>query len=160
MKVKEIVLGIAINRKTNKKELVILDKTGKEYTVDIEKLKEHTENYFYDDFEFLKEWYFLDELNQRLNVSLDELYKIVKTDLFIAAINELIFDKEGKGHIYFLDSIGLYEIYKEIFNGNLDLETFRRVLLEMLMRIHYIYGLMDAFNEIEQIKQFINNKKL
>jgi hypothetical protein len=148
------LIGIAYDHKTNKKKLTILDKADQEsfyiHSIDIEKLKEHIDGYFDYDFESIKDEYLIDILPQKTNIPLDEFYKIVKTDLAIAAINKFIFDEVGS--IYIPDSDGLYLIYKEMFNGNLDLETFKKVLLEILIPRFYKYTIGNALYIVEKIK--------
>jgi hypothetical protein len=149
------LMGIAYDPKTNKKRLTILDKADQEgfyiHSIDIEKLKENIDNFFNEDFEFIKKAYPIDILTQKISIPLDEFYKIVKTDLALISINKYIFNKVGS--IYIPDSEGLYLIYKEIFNGNLDLETFRKALLEMLIQSFYRWAVGEALYIFEKISK-------
>ena len=155
----DLVMDIAYDPETNRKKMTILNKADQKsfciYSIDIEKLKELIDEDFNYDFESIKKAYLVDILTQKINISLDEFYKIIKTDLTIAAINKFIFDKVKS--IYIPDSGGIYLLYKEIFNGNLDLETFRKVFLEMLIQWSYKYIISNALYVFEEIKSLINN---
>jgi hypothetical protein len=152
------LFGIAYDPKTNKKKLTILEKADKEgfymHSIDIEKLKENIDGFFDQDFKSIKKAYLKDELIQKINIPLDEFYKIVKTDLAIALINKFAFDEVRA--IYIPDSEGLYLIYKEIFDGNLDLETFRKVLLEMLIQSYYRSIINETLYIFEKISKGIS----
>jgi hypothetical protein len=149
------LIGIAYDPKTNKKRLTILDKADQEgfyiHSIDIEKLKENIDHFFDYNFESIKKAYPIDILTQKINISLDEFYKIVKTDLALISINKYIFNEVRS--IYIPDSEGLYLIYKEIFNGNLDLETFRKALLEMLIQSVYRWTIGETLYLFEKISK-------
>jgi len=155
----DFVIDITYDPKTNRKKLTIFDKADQKgfyiHSIDIEELKELIDENFNDDFESIKKAYLLNVLAQKIDISLDEFYKIIKTDLTIAAINKFIFDKVKS--IYIPDSENIYLLYKEIFNGNLDLETFRKVFLEMIIQWFYKYVISNALYVYEEIKSFISN---
>jgi len=153
------LIGIAYDSQTNKKKLTILDKGDQKgfyiHSIDIEGLKERIDSLFDHNFEFIKEEYLKEELIQKINISLDEYYKIIKAELAILSINKYTFNKVES--IYIPDSKGIYFIYKEIFNGNLDLETFRKALLEMLVFRFYRFAIWSSIIDNEEDKLYINN---
>ena len=151
--------GIAYDPETNKKKLTIFDKADQRgfyiHSIDIERLKERIDDFFNYIFEFIKEEFLKDELVQKINISLDEYYKIIKTELAIISINKYIFNKVNL--TYIPDSKGIYFIYKEVFNGNLDRETFNKVLLEMLVFRFYRYLIRLSITSNEGDKSYMDN---
>jgi hypothetical protein len=155
------LFGISQDPKTNKKKLTILEKANQEgfymHLIDIEKLKENIDNLFDHNFESIKKEYLKDELIQKINISLDEFYKIIKTELAIISINKYIYNEVRS--VYIPDSEGFYLVYKEIFGGNLDLETFRKVLLEILVFRFYRFAIGQLLYIIEETKFNTDNTK-
>ena len=151
--------GIAYDPETNRKKLTIFDKADQKgfyiHSIDIEGLKERIDNFFDYIFELIKKEFLKDELVQKINISLDEYYKIIKAELAIISINKYIFNKVNS--IYIPDSEGIYFIYKEVFNGNLDLETFNKVLLEMLVFRFYRYLIRSSVIGNEGDKSYMDN---
>jgi len=152
-------IGIAYDPETNRKKLTIFDKADQKgfyiHSIDIEGLKERIDNFFDYIFEIIKKEFLKDELIQKINISLDEYYKIIKTELAIISINKYTFNKVNS--VYIPDSKGVYFIYKEIFNGNLDLETFNKALLEMLVFRFYRYLIRLSVTGNEKDKLYIDN---
>jgi hypothetical protein len=155
------LFGIAYDPETNKKTLTILEKADRGgfyiHSIDIEKLKEHIDNFFDHNFESIKKEYLKDELIQKINISLDEFYKIIKTELAIISINKYIYNEVRS--VYIPDSEGFYLVYKEIFGGNLDLETFRKVLLEILVFRFYRFAISQLLYILEETKFYTDNTK-
>jgi len=151
--------GIAYDPETNRKKLTIFDKADQKgfyiHSIDIEGLKERIDNFFDYIFELIKKEFLKDELIQKINISLDEYYKIIKAELAIISINKYIFNKVNS--IYIPDSEGIYFIYKEVFNGNLDMETFNKVLLEMLVFRFYRYLIRSSVIGNEGDKSYMDN---
>jgi len=153
------LFGIAYDPETNRKKLTIFDKADQKgfyiHSIDIERLKERIDNFFDYLFEIIKKEFLKDELVQKINISLDEYYKIIKTELAIISINKYTFNKVNL--IYIPDSKGIYFIYKEVFNGNLDMETFNRALLEMLVFRFYRFTIWSSVIGNEEDKSYIDN---
>jgi len=151
--------GIAYDPETNRKKLTIFDKADQKgfyiHSIDIEGLKERIDNFFDYRFEFIKEEFLKDELIKKINISLDEYYKIIKTELAIISINKYTFNKVD--FIYIPDSKGIYFIYKEVFNGTLDLETFNKALLEMLVFRFYRFTIWSSVIDNETVKPYLDN---
>ena len=152
-------IGIAYDFKTNRKKLTIWDEADQGgfyiHSIDIEGLKERIDNFFNHEFEFIKREFLKDELVQKINISLDEYYKIIKTELAIISINKYTFNEVKS--IYIPNSEDLYFIYKEIFNGTLDLGTFKKVLLEILTFRFYKFTIGQMIYIMEEIKSYTDN---
>jgi len=152
-------IGIAYDPETNRKKLTIFDKADQKgfyiHSTDIEGLKKQIDSLFDYNFEIIKKEFLKDELIQKINISLDEYYKIIKTELAIISINKYTFSKVNS--VYIPDSKGVYFIYKEIFNGNLDLETFNKALLEMLVFRFYRFFIWSSVIGNEEDKLYIDN---
>jgi len=130
--------AIELDPNTNKKKVSIIkyNNNTKEYIIYSayeDKIREVIDDIFNTLFEHLKNIFYIDSIPKELNIDLDEYYKIIKSILAFDYTDYTIFKREI---VLNLSSTikACYYIYKEIYNGNLDFEVYKRVFMELAIR--------------------------